>query len=120
MIEARKENTSCVQFEGVRKSNQDAETSVRRRVWRGPMKTNYSDLKFHLLTDHLLHQSSTLMLSFPSWDMTILRAHFAWLSAGCFEDDKRKENSVTRGDKFALSLVESFFQPPQCAECRSS
>lgn len=83
-----------------------------------PMKTNYSDLKFHLLADHLLYQSNTLMLSFPSWDMTILRAHSTWLSAGCFEDDKRKGNSVTRGDKFASSWVESFFQPPRCAERR--
>lgn len=69
-------------------------------------------------TDHLLHQSSTLMLPFPSWGMTILRAHSARPSAGCFEDDKRKGNSVTRGDKFASSWVESFFQLPRCTERR--
>lgn len=87
------------------------------RVRRGPMKTNYSDLKFHLLCRPPSPPIKyTLMLSFPSWGMTIPRAYSARPSAGCFEDDKRKENSVTRGDKFASSWVESFFQPPRCAE----
>lgn len=111
-VEAGKKNRLYARLEGVRESNQDAGTGAGR-VWRTPMKTNYSDLKFHLLLllplllfrlhHHHLADQSISPLSFPSWGMTVLRAHSArpYRPVGCFEDDKRKGNSVTRGDKFA-------------------
>lgn len=58
--ERKKSRNARVRFEGLGKVIRMLRDQCRRRVWRRPVKTNYSDLKFHLLADHLLHQSSTL------------------------------------------------------------
>lgn len=124
----------CARLEGARESNQDAGTGAGR-VWRTPMKTNYSDLKFHLLLHLLLvpslpppppfplcrHRLSPL--SFLSWGHDRSPCSFHARGpipagpAGCFEDDRRKGNSVTRGDKFARGVgVGKFPSTPAARE----
>lgn len=81
------------------------------------MKTNYSDLKFHLLLAETAFPPilTTPLLSFPS--RPIFRAHFNPPISGLFRrwQEQRKYiyiYSVTQGDKFASPGAKSFLSNP--------
>lgn len=87
-----------------------------RRVWRTPVKTNYSDLKFHLpFPVPRPSQPPCAFFSLVGHDRAPCSFRAALRSASCFEDDKRKGNNVMRGDKFASSGVGKNFSNPRGA-----
>lgn len=114
-----KEEDSCAVFEGARKSNQDAGSGAGE----GSADAHENELQRFKVSPPRRRRPPHPCLPFFLFSRGT-RPFSALIPRGppasrlFRKDDRRKGNSVTPGDKFAWSRMESLLQPPRSAFAR--